>query len=1091
MDQGTIENFDLNDTDGIASKWKKWCKRLERLISIKSVTQEKKKIDYLLFCAGESIEDIYEEMAEDGDTFEDIVDKIHEHLCPKTNKQMNIYKFRSIKQMEDEPFEEFAQRVKSAAKICDFKDVDEEVKSQVIQACLSERVMRKGLSNNEIGLDKLIEFGKMDENIDRQVKQFKETRKQEEKNGEMVNKVGPETGQTRQKQQYQPHKNSSFGNRSDRPVGRCRRCGGAYPHTSGNPCRAMGKECRACGKIGHFSRVCLRKGVNMVENKEETANKDNFCESQDNNLENIWSIQTVNRAQNNIGIPKMLLNVCGTDVCFGIDTGAAVNVIDSKTYEQIKQAPKLNQSKRILYGYGSKMPLEIKGEFRTVVEHRGNKHELEFIIQSEQDEKHKWVEMFPCLFTNKIGCLKGQEIELHIDPNVKPVQQKLRPTPFHMRESFDKELQKMIEQDIIEPVTGPTPWVSPVVIVPKPNNKIRICVDARAANKAIIHERHSAPTVEDLIVELNGARYISKFDLISGYHQLKLSKKSRFITAFSTHKGIYQYKRLNFGISSSSEIFQKKVEEVLSGLTGVKNISDDVIVFGSTKEEHDRNLLRVLERLSESGSLFIPNLFTVTEPLRQLTRQKYLVTEAMGYFNKEWRTEVTVDASPVGVALVMAQYDPKNPENRKIIMYAIVWACEKLHLYVYGCEFDIVTDNKAVQLIFGKPTSKPKARIERWCLRLLPYRFKITHKAGAFNISDYLSRNPINSEDFSDLCSIAENYINHISSSNISRMVSRDTVKVETDKDKLLVEDQLTVTQDGILMFENRVVIPKSLTKLMVQIGHVGHQGVVKTKQLMRYHMVKDMDKLIEDFVRRCRACQVNSEKKQMEPFRMSPFPDGPWENLSIDFFGLFYDKIYRLVLIDEYSRATPHSTTKVASSQLLFRTRTTTAQFPVVKESLSRVDKDINKLAAKNDKDAKTKMKDYDDKRFRTKTSSFKIGDAVIVKQTRNDKSYSVYDPNPYRIIKINGSMITASRENHEITRNSSFFKLFRANKLKIGLSDVSLGFDDKGFSDQEGSGNEVVEELVDKNRFSILTEFNDEDQDGECTCDFSERNE
>ncbi|CAF1008137.1 unnamed protein product [Brachionus calyciflorus] len=130
----------------------------------------------------------------------------------------------------------------------------------------------------------------MDENIDSQVKQFKETRKQEEKNGEMVNKVGPETGQARQLQQYQPPKISSFGKRSERPVGRCRRCGGPHPHKSGNPCRAMAKESRACDKIarGHFSRVCLRKCVNMVENKEETANKDNFCEIQNNNLEKIW-----------------------------------------------------------------------------------------------------------------------------------------------------------------------------------------------------------------------------------------------------------------------------------------------------------------------------------------------------------------------------------------------------------------------------------------------------------------------------------------------------------------------------------------------------------------------------------------------------------------------------------------------------------------------------------------------------------------------------------------------------------------------------------------------------------------------------------
>ena len=69
----------------------------------------------------------------------------------------------------------------------------------------------------------------------------------------------------------------------------------------------------------------------------------------------------------------------------------------------------------------------------------------------------------------------------------------------------------------------------------------------------------------------------------------------------------------------------------------------------------------------------------------------------------------------------------------------MVWACEKLHLYIYVNEFEIITDNKAVELIFGNPASKPKARIERWCLRLLPYQFKIVHKPGSTNIADFIS----------------------------------------------------------------------------------------------------------------------------------------------------------------------------------------------------------------------------------------------------------------------------------------------------------------------------------------------------------------
>ena len=161
----------------------------------------------------------------------------------------------------------------------------------------------------------------------------------------------------------------------------------------------------------------------------------------------------------------------------------------------------------------------------------------------------------------------------------------------------------MLNEDVKEPVNGPTPWVSLIVPVPKPGkqNEIRICTDAREANKAILRSRYSCLTVEDLAVRLNVAKFISKFDLRSGYNQILLSNESRYITAFCTHMGIFQYKRLNFGINAASEIFHKSIEQVLSGIKGALNFSDDIIVFGATKEEHDQRLEDVLKRLEDSG----------------------------------------------------------------------------------------------------------------------------------------------------------------------------------------------------------------------------------------------------------------------------------------------------------------------------------------------------------------------------------------------------------------------------------------------------------------------------------------------------------
>ena len=92
-------------------------------------------------------------------------------------------------------------------------------------------------------------------------------------------------------------------------------------------------------------------------------------------------------------------------------------------------------------------------------------------------------------------------------------------------------------------------WPSPIVVFPKPRkpDEIRLCVDMRLPNPAIQREHHPKPVIDDLITDLNGAQCFS---------QLELDDESRFITTFTTHKGLYRYKRLHIGTNSASEIFQ-------------------------------------------------------------------------------------------------------------------------------------------------------------------------------------------------------------------------------------------------------------------------------------------------------------------------------------------------------------------------------------------------------------------------------------------------------------------------------------------------------------------------------------------------------
>ena len=118
----------------------------------------------------------------------------------------------------------------------------------------------------------------------------------------------------------------------------------------------------------------------------------------------------------------------------------------------------------------------------------------------------------------------------------------------------------------------------------KDQSQIRLNVDTRVANQAIARRHTQYPTIDDVVNELSGSTVFSHLDMSKGYRQLELKESSRNVTTFSTHIGLYRYKRLNYGTRSAAEIFQETIrEELTHDLKGVFNISDDIIVHGRDK----------------------------------------------------------------------------------------------------------------------------------------------------------------------------------------------------------------------------------------------------------------------------------------------------------------------------------------------------------------------------------------------------------------------------------------------------------------------------------------------------------------------------
>ncbi len=365
-----------------------------------------------------------------------------------------------------------------------------------------------------------------------------------------------------------------------------------------------------CATVGNSEAgVCA---TNNSENNADTENVQNVCPG-------------------GILVKPPMFDVCieGVTVKMMADSGATCTIVDEQTYNTKLKHIDLSPSPGNIVPYGSG-PVKRVGKFKAILKCNG--YETKEICHVVPGSSGCLLGIKPCqalglitianvskdfvvnsvaerVIANNPQLIKGvgkhnkKQIDLHIDHEVEPVIQKCRRLPFTTRKKVDKALDEALTDDLIERPDGPTTWASPIVAVPKPGNpdEVRICVDMKRANKAIKRQRHPAPTLDDLSERMKGKKKFSKVDLRKGYHQLELTPRSRDITTFITHRGLFRSKRLSFGISSASEIFQQVIEDAIQGIDGAINISDDILIAGATQEEHDRALEQTLTRLVEHG----------------------------------------------------------------------------------------------------------------------------------------------------------------------------------------------------------------------------------------------------------------------------------------------------------------------------------------------------------------------------------------------------------------------------------------------------------------------------------------------------------
>ena len=219
---------------------------------------------------------------------------------------------------------------------------------------------------------------------------------------------------------------------------------------------------------------------------------------------------------------------------------------------------------------------------------------------------------FPDRFT-RIGKFPGEyKIKLH--PDAHPVIHAPRKCPIALCPKVKEHLAKMEALGVITHVDQPTDWVSSITYIQKANGEFCLCLDPHDLNRAICHDHHKMPTVEEVTHKFANLHYLTKLDACHGYWSIVLDEESSLLTTFNCPFGRYHFLYLPFGLVCSQDIFQKKMDQFLEECPGCIGIADDITIHGLTEAEQDACLQNLEQVARKYGIVFNPQKRHVKAP---------------------------------------------------------------------------------------------------------------------------------------------------------------------------------------------------------------------------------------------------------------------------------------------------------------------------------------------------------------------------------------------------------------------------------------------------------------------------------------------
>lgn len=594
----------LQLTGNVAENWRKFKQRFQLYLTAIGADEEstKTKASVFLHVVGDDALEVYNnfqfQALDDKMKLDKILEKFEEYCIPKRNVTFERHKFFTCVQKTGETVDQYVTELRNRSKTCEFGGLtDSLIKDRLVCGIPDNGLRERLLREQDLNLEKAINMCRAAETVKTQAKELVS----ESCNVDAVRRE--ERGAVRKKCAAPGVKSDTKPAQRDVQGKACGRCGTQHPPRK---CPAYGKVCHNCNKKNHFSRQCKSQAQ---QSKVHTLNESDSEE---------FYVDVVTEQNTDKKDWILKLKVNNTDIAMKLDTGAQANVISETVFNKIHPRPKLHATQVKVSGYsGAAIP--VKGKCMVKVSHKEREHTLAFIVvpgnvqtilglaacerlnlvkrvlvvENEDTDYDELMKEYKDLFQG-LGCLPGEHT-IQVDKSVPPVINPCRKVPFALQKPMKEELDRMERLGVIERIDEPTDWVSSLVIVNKKNGKPRVCMDPRNLNRAIKREHFKLPTREEIMSQFANAKYFSKLDASSGFWQLKLDSASSKLCTFNSPFGRYRFLRLPFGIASAPEVYHKTIHMIYEHLEGVDTSMDDIIIWGSSKAEHDKRLKSVLE----------------------------------------------------------------------------------------------------------------------------------------------------------------------------------------------------------------------------------------------------------------------------------------------------------------------------------------------------------------------------------------------------------------------------------------------------------------------------------------------------------------